>query len=287
MKNALINPLINKEFKLRFRSFRTFLGILAYLIAIGIIVIGYMVLQNIVGGGSGFVRPSESRVMFMVLSYLQLGLILFITPGLTAGVISGERERQTLNILLTTAQSSPSIILSKLFSSISYLVLLIAASLPFYSLVFLFGGVSPATIVKVMAFYLFTMFAFGSFGILFSTLIRRTIVSMITTYGVTLLLAGGFAFLFMVALSYSSFQSQWQNTETVLPYVFAILNPPIVFSTLFDPGINEMFVNRTGISFPIMWSYLIVYSILTFMALSISIKKLRPVMKRKTRTKKG
>src|SRR5690606_12847273 len=134
----------------RFRSFRTFLGLLSYLIAMGIVVIGYMFLETSMGGSSQFIRPDQSRIMFMVLAYLQLGLILFITPGLTSGVISGERERQTLNILLTTAQSSTSIIISKLTSSISYLLLLLAASLPFYSLVFLFGGVSPVTIVKVM-----------------------------------------------------------------------------------------------------------------------------------------
>ena len=74
----------------------------------------------------------------MVLSVLQLALIVFITPGLTAGVISSERERQTLNMLLTTTQSSTSIIIGKLVSSVAYLLLLMIASLPLYSIVFLY-----------------------------------------------------------------------------------------------------------------------------------------------------
>ncbi|MBS4198778.1 ABC transporter permease [Bacillus sp. FJAT-49732] len=276
MKNVLINPVLNKEFKLRFRSFRTFLGILTYLIAIGIVVIGYMLLETSMGGGSQFIRPSQSRVMFMVLAYLQLGLILFITPGLTSGVISGERERQTLNILLTTAQSSTSIIFSKLFSSISYLLLLLAASLPFYSLVFLFGGVSPTTIMKVMGFYLYTIFVFGSFGLLFSTLIRRTIVSMISTFGVTLFLSGGAAFLYLISTSY--YHAANIQKPMVLPYIFAAFNPPIVFSGLFDISIKEAFKDQTGISFPLIWSYFIIYTILALLALLVSIKKLRPNM---------
>jgi len=276
LKSLFINPVLNKEFKLRFRSFRTFLGLLSYLIAIGIVVIGYMLLETSFGGSSPYIRPTQSRTMFMVLAYLQLGLILFITPGLTSGIISGERERQTLNILLTTAQSSTSIILSKLFSSISYLLLLIAASLPFYSLVFLFGGVSPVTIVKVMGFYLFTIFVFGSFGLLFSTLIRRTIVSMISTYGITLFLSGGAAFLFAITTSYYDFANI--RPPLVLPYIFAAFNPPIVFIGIFEEGVNQAFIDKTGISFPLMWSYLIIYTVLALLALWVSIKKLRPNM---------
>ena len=40
MKRTLMNPVLNKEFKLRFRSFKSFLGVLFYVFAIGIIVLG-------------------------------------------------------------------------------------------------------------------------------------------------------------------------------------------------------------------------------------------------------
>lgn len=128
--------------------------------------------------------------MFIFLAVVQLALILFITPGLTAGVISSERERQTLNILLTTSQSSTNIIFGKLISSISYLLLLVVASLPLYSIVFLFGGISPAQLLMVLGFNVFTVIVYGSIGVLFSTLVRKTIAAMVTTYGVTLFLVG-------------------------------------------------------------------------------------------------
>ena len=59
-------------------------------------------------------------MMFAVLTILQMALVLFITPSLTAGAISSEREKQTLNILLTTTQSSTQIIIGKLFSSVAF-----------------------------------------------------------------------------------------------------------------------------------------------------------------------
>ena len=91
-------------------------------------------------------------MMFAVLTILQMALVLFITPSLTAGAISSEREKQTLNILLTTTQSSTQIVVGKLLSSVAFLVLMLVAGLPLYSLVFLFGGVSPSQLISIFYF---------------------------------------------------------------------------------------------------------------------------------------
>ncbi|KQL54809.1 ABC transporter permease [Heyndrickxia shackletonii] len=279
MRQFFINPVLNKEIKLRFRSLKTFLGLLAYLLAIGIIVVGFIYLMTNFSS-SGFFRPEESKQMFIMLSFIQLALILFITPGLSAGIISGERERQTLNILLTTTQSSTSIILSKLFSSVSYLLLLIIASLPVYSIVFLFGGVSPGILLSIMGLYIFTILVFASIGVFFSTLIRRTIISIITTYGVTLFFAGGTAFLFLIAVNFS--QSQ-QLTDNVACYVLAMLNPPIVLASMLMPDIKEQIIRLSGVHTSLWISYIVFYSVMIIVLIFVSIRKLRPNMNPKIR----
>ncbi|WP_335870428.1 ABC transporter permease [Bacillus sp. 2205SS5-2] len=276
MKNVFINPVLNKEFKLRFRSLKTFMGLMFYLLAIGVIVIGFILLTSWQSGATYF-RPEESRGMFMMLSFIQLSMVLFITPGLTAGVISGEREKQTLNILLTTIQSSTSIILGKLFSSVSYLILLIIASLPIYSFVFLFGGVSPMKLLQIMSFYLFTVFAFGSIGIMFSTLFRKTIISMVTTYGISLFLTAGTFFFFTIAMQFSYGNSGGQSPFT---YYMAMLNPLFVLFSLLEPFPMEEIKQMTGIEFPLLLSYMIAYSILIILCIGVSIRKLRPRMKK-------
>lgn len=281
MKNLVVNPVLNKEFKLRFRNFKSYLGVLFYLLALGLIIVGFIFIESLSNNMQGYFKPDQSRTMFMILSVLQLALILFITPGLTAGVISSERERQTLNIMLTTSQSSASIVLSKLISSISFLLLLIAASLPLYSFVFLFGGVSPGQLLTTMGFYLFTILAFGSLGVLFSTLIRKTIVSMVTTYGVTLFLAGGTAFLALIfmqlnnAYNYSAVQP-----TNPLAYFPAMLNPVIILIGTFEPEIINEIARSTGIEFPLWLSYLISYTVIFIGALLLSIRKLRPNMRK-------
>lgn len=182
MMERFYNPVFVKELKLRFRSFKSFSGLMFYLAVLCIFIAGFLLLTTEFTG-KGFFRPETSFMMFAVLTILQMALVLFITPSLTAGAISSEREKQTLNILLTTTQSSTQIVIGKLLSSVSFLVLMLVAGLPLYSLVFLFGGVSPSQLISIFLFYLVTVVAIGSIGVMFSTITKKTIVAMIATYG--------------------------------------------------------------------------------------------------------
>lgn len=136
----LINPVIDKEFRLRMRSTRSMLSVLLYVLALGAIAMGFIYLFLYLGQrGPQRFDPQTSQMMFYVLSFAQLVLIAFMAPALTAGVISSEREKQTLSMLLTTQQSSATIVLSKLVSALSFMTLIVLATLPVYSIVFLYG----------------------------------------------------------------------------------------------------------------------------------------------------
>ncbi|WP_042356267.1 ABC transporter permease [Bacillus rubiinfantis] len=281
MRNLLVNPVLNKEFKLRFRTFKSFLGLGLYLLAVSVLIVGFIFLES-QGSPMGRFRPDQSKDMFMLMSFVQMGLILFITPGLTAGVISGEREKQTLNILLTTNQSSASIILGKLLSSISFLLLMIIASLPIYSIVFLYGGISPGQVLVNLGYYMFIILAFGSIGIFFSTIIRKTIIAMVSTYGVTLFLTAGTAFLFIVSMS---IQQNGVTQYNPAGYLFTMLNPAMILFSFLEPDAFSELSNQMwgGFAFPLWAANLIMYSIIILVLNTISIKKLRPNMKVKAK----
>ncbi|WLR53142.1 ABC transporter permease [Bacillus tianshenii] len=273
----VINPVLNKEIKLRMRSFKSFIGIFFYLAALGLIALGFIYIST--QNQTGFIRPEESRMMFHVLSYAQLGLILFMTPGLTAGVISGERERQTLNILLTTEQSSSSIIISKLFSSLSFLTLMIFASLPLYSIVFLFGGVSPLLILKTFLLYLMTIITVGSIGVFYSTIIRKTIISMIASYGTAMFLVFGTLFITMLSMMSVNTGLNQQQT-TIIPYLMLMLNPGAVLFQSVEPYAMNEIQKAAGWTFPLTYSFFISYTVIAVVMLLLSIRKLRPNMKK-------
>ncbi|MFD1929043.1 ABC transporter permease [Sporosarcina siberiensis] len=281
MKMNFKNPVLSKELKLRFRSSKSFTGILFYLIAMCIFVFGFIFVTIQVNGTSYF-RPDESLILFSILAFIQLGLVLFTTPGLTAGTISTEREKQTLPILLTTSQSSFQIILGKLLSSIAFLLLLIVAALPIYSLVFLFGGTSPQEFVLVFAFLFITLLAIGSIGVMFSTLIRRTIVAMIVTYGTMLFLSIITAFLFLLVMQLSVFGQMGTGVQSssYFGYFIASINPGILMASLLSPSVGVGIAEFTSVQFPIWASYLIFYSIVTVVSLFIAVKGLRVNMKR-------
>ena len=272
MKELLVNPVMVKEIKLRFRNAKSFTGLFFYLLVMGIFVFGFINLTSSLSG-SGFFRPDESFMLFSMLSYIQLGLILFITPGLTAGTVSSEREKQTLNILLTTAQSSFQIIFGKLISSVAFLLLLVVAGLPIYSMVFLYGGVSPSQIGIIFLFYFLTLLAIGSLGVMYSTVTRRTIVSMIATYSTMIFFTAVTGFFLILSVSISA--ASMAASTSPLSYLWASINPAVVLLTLLEPGFNTEIKDMTGINFPIWMSYSIFYILVFLASLWLSVSKLR------------
>ena len=74
--------------------------------------------------------------------------VAFLAPASTAGAISLEREKQTLELLVATPITSLAIVLGKLLSALVYVWLLIAASIPLTAVVFVYGGVAPEDVLR-------------------------------------------------------------------------------------------------------------------------------------------
>lgn len=283
MLQKLYNPVLMKELKLRFRFFKSVTGMLVYLTALLIFMAGFfLIVTNF--NGSGYLRPVESFYLFLMLSIIQMALVLFITPGLTAGSVSSEREKQTLNMLLMTTQSSWQIVFGKLTSCIAFLGFLLIAGLPIYSVVFLFGGVSPVQLLTIFFFYFVTMITVGSIGIFFSTITKRTITAMISTYGAMIFLAGFTAFFFFVTLVINE-TTVFSGTGVASPtspiaYFWASINPGALVLTILSSDLSIGLKELTGIDLPVWIPYLIFYVALTALMLFLSVRKLRVNMKR-------
>ena len=88
------------------------------------------------------------RAMFSAMLMLLTLIVLVLAPASTAGAISLEREKQTLDLLATTPISSLAIVLGKLCPRCRWVFLLLLASIPVTALVFTFGGVGPDDMVR-------------------------------------------------------------------------------------------------------------------------------------------
>ena len=63
---------------------------------------------------SGIDRQMLGKIVFGGVVGMELLLVCFITPAFTVGAVSGERERQTYDLLRTTLLSSSALVLGKL-----------------------------------------------------------------------------------------------------------------------------------------------------------------------------
>jgi ABC-type transport system involved in multi-copper enzyme maturation permease subunit len=131
--------------------------------------------------------------IFGGLLFLETLLVLVLAPAFTTGAISLEREKQTLDMLVTTPLSTLGMIVGKLFSALTYVFLLIIASIPLASLVFVFSGVGPEDLVRAYLFLFALAFGMGAIGLFISAIVRRTQTATVVTFVLVLLLSIGTA----------------------------------------------------------------------------------------------
>jgi ABC-type transport system involved in multi-copper enzyme maturation permease subunit len=223
---ALWNPIVAKEYRTRMRTWRSPLAITVYIVLLG--GIGWAVFAGLsASNSSGFNQVPAGGYggqLFTFLILFQVALLAFITPALTAGAISGERERQTIDLLFVTPIRPFSIIWGKLLASMSFVVVLLIISVPIFSLVFLFGGIELDQVLEAFLVTGVTAMTLGFVGVAFSTLVRRTLAATVASYGAAFVLLVGtllYGLLFPVDVD--------PNTITALPA------PPAI--TLVSPAI--------------------------------------------------
>jgi ABC-type transport system involved in multi-copper enzyme maturation permease subunit len=184
-----------KELRGRMRGRRAFVVLTVYLTLIAGVAwmiesIAERSLANSFGGSSN-VSAQIGQGIFAALLVLEMVIVIVLAPSFTAGAISLEREKQTIDLLITTPISSLAIVLGKLFSALVYLFLVIVASVPLTALVFVYGGAGPEDLVKGYVVLLVTAFGLGSVGVFCSSLARRTQPATVITYALVLLVTFG------------------------------------------------------------------------------------------------
>jgi len=197
-----------KELRSRMRGRRAFIVLTVYLAILALITYGVYVVvapnaRGFNGGGfGGFGGQSNASALigqsiFTLLSIFQLILVCFIAPAFTAGQISLEREKQTLDLLISTPMRPGAIVIGKLAAALAFVVLMIVAAVPITAIVLMYGGASIEDIVRQQVVLLATALALGAIGLFFSALLKRTQAATVLTYITVLALTLGTAMLFI------------------------------------------------------------------------------------------
>jgi ABC-type transport system involved in multi-copper enzyme maturation permease subunit len=182
---AKAQGMLAKELRGRMRGARAFVVLSAYLTLLG----GFTLLLYYLATLAAMDDPTApaGKIVFLGLVAFELGLVCFLAPSFTAGAISGERERQSYDLLMTTGYPLPLVLGAKYLAALAYVFLLIVAALPLLSIALFIGGVAPEELAIAFLMLVASALAFGAIGLCFSAWSRSTISAAALAYGTMLL----------------------------------------------------------------------------------------------------
>ena len=178
------NPIVKKDLQVTARSMRLSWGLFAYE---AVLTMTFLLALSIIQEESRSFYSSSNVYgyliyLFPALSIAQVCIVALVVPVMTASAISGEKERQTFDIMLTTCMSPFSIVLGKVMSAVLRILFFVVAGMPIMALAFVVGGLSWSYLFYfVLTIILLSVFS-GSIGILCSALCRRSITAVILSY---------------------------------------------------------------------------------------------------------
>ena len=241
---ALWNPIVAKEYRSRMRTWRSPVAMTVYILLLG--GLGWAIFSSMTFSArnsfNGGQAANYGQALFLYLVLFQMVLLAFVTPALTAGAISSERERQTIDLLFVTKLPSFSILWGKLLASMSFVLLLLLLSVPIFSLVFLFGGIEMDQLAAAFLVTAVSALTLGIIGIACSTAFRRTLPATVSAYGAAFVLLAGsllFGLLFPTDVDPNA-------TAAPAPPAVTYLSPIIPLITIGTNGPINNFGVRNG-----------------------------------------
>lgn len=229
-----LNPIVKKDVKVQARSMKICWSVFAYELILALV---FFLAINVIQSAS---RYSTSNIysamvwLYPVLAVTQLIILGLVVPVRTASSISGEKERQTFDIMMTTSMSPFSIIAGKVMTAVVQGMFFVVASMPVMALSFIIGGMSWAYLFWFLGIALLVSFFSASIGILCSSLCKRSISAVIMSYAFYLLFFLGTA---LPTMLYEVVKSNLRYTLGTLPRFYEVYGDNIYLTLLLNPAV--------------------------------------------------
>ena len=134
------------------------------------------------GGFTVNALSKMAETFFLSYLWVQYITVFLFVPFFLTGVISGEREQKTLDLLFTTQLTNREIIFGKLGSRVVSMLMLIFSGVPIVAITMLFGGVNIKVFFYGMLATLLAVLYASAFAIYFSTTTKTTLGAIVRTY---------------------------------------------------------------------------------------------------------
>lgn len=185
------NPVYKREIMVSARSIRLALVLLVFngILALVALLNMYSTLAQV--RLTAEVQYTSFLDLYLFVAALEFMMLICIMPAITAGCISGERERKTLELMMATKMRPWEIVVGKLMAALSTMALLVASSFPVLAMVFVYGGITLADILILLLCFAAAALLVGSLGVCCSALASRTTIATVATYGITAVVMAG------------------------------------------------------------------------------------------------
>ena len=185
------NPVLQNELVANLRMTRTFVLLFAYVALLGLLVYAAWPADERIDMSNS----DKARPLVNLLFLGQYMLMSLMAPSFAAGAITGEKERDSFEMLLASPMRPSAIVLGKLAASLCPLAELMIGSLPVVMLCLPLGGVQffevlAAYLAMISSVALFTMISLWC-----SSYFGRTSASLVVSYLMILPLAMGGVFI--------------------------------------------------------------------------------------------
>ena len=288
------NPVTMKELRSRMRGRRAFVVLTVYLLVMSLFIsLVYLAYAAAAAEPYGPDVREAGKVVFGAVMGIEVFVVIFVAPSFTAGAISGEKERQTFDLLRTTLLSANDFVTGKLISALSYIFLLIFASIPLQSIAFLLGGLSVEELVVGQLIILVASITFALFGLFCSSVMRSTLAASVVTFAGSLFWTVGLPLLILFFMGFIGpilfgLNSLTWVGEALLAYGAILLVGANLPATLIGSEVillefnaifffDETFGGYT-LWFPSPWIiFLLFYMVLSFLLYWLCVRRVRRI----------
>lgn len=177
-----MNPVWNIEMKRHARTLKCCWVFFGVNLLLGII---FLVSYFSIVGKENYLTVGHYRYMmqcYVIMAYALFCTLCLLLPGLSGSAITREREKNTLDILLSTQLSSVKIVWGKLLVSLWMIVLIVISAFPIISIIMILGEVSLLDLLKLTISIILSGIFIGSIGIFCSAFCKASNRAVICSY---------------------------------------------------------------------------------------------------------
>ncbi len=172
-------PILLRELRADFRKNRFLLTH-----SLCLCILGTVVLILIASGVEDSTKtPSQmGRQLFETFFIVQYLVILVVFPAFSATTFAEERNRFTLDLLLTTTMRPRELVWGKFLAATVYCLLYVLASIPLMAVAFLFGGITILEVFTAYALLLCQTLLVSMLGVCVSSCLANSLRSTLVMY---------------------------------------------------------------------------------------------------------